>query len=104
KMFAVFHGPEAKPGPEGRQAALRMPNDAGIALLLTKFQPGVNQLNSGAAFTELLADRDALELREIREEAQTDATDRFVSHIGQQMRGAEIVAIIFLFIGAFLLS
>src|SRR4051812_30710158 len=103
-MSAPFHRPEAEAGPEGSQPALRVSDDTGISLFLTKFQSGLDQLNGGAAVAVFLAHRDAFELGEIGEEAQPHAADRLIADIGQKMRGAEVIAVIFLFIRAFLFA
>ena len=78
--------------------------DALIAFFLAEFEGRANQLECGARFAEFLANGEPLQLREVREEAKAQASDRFIAHIGEQMRGRQIVAVIFLVIGAFLLA
>src|SRR5581483_9343246 len=102
-MLAVFHGAESETGPERCQTGLRMPDHADIPFFLTELQSSMNQLNRGAALTVLFANRNALEFCETCKKAQPHATDRLVADISQQMRGAEIVAVIFFIVGALLL-
>ena len=102
KVFSAIEGVKTETRPEVHQPALRMTIGAAVALLLTKFQRGPDQLKSGSALPEFRAYGKALNFCKVGKKPNSEAAGGLVAHIGEQMCGGEIIAVKFLFIRAFL--
>jgi hypothetical protein len=93
---------EAEAGPEIQEPLLRVPIKSAITFRPAKLDAGADDLECEPRLAEFPPDREAFDLREIREIAHPQAADRFIADISDQMRGGEIVPVEFFFIRAFL--
>src|ERR1700744_2845487 len=95
---------KAEPAPEIDQTLLRMTIKSPIAFHLAELDGSTHKLEGQSRGAEFLADRQTLDLGEIREIANPDAARRLAPDIPDKVRGRHVIAVEFFVIGAFLLS
>ncbi len=100
KTLAAFKCVETEAAPEANQPRLGMAIGAPIAFFLAKLESSPHQLKGGAAFAEFLTNGEPFDFGEIGKKAHTQTAGRLVADIGDQMGRGEVVAVIFLVIGA----